>query len=181
MPGPDPLAQPAYLSFVLQGADWGAERGDEDARVTQRIANQVRLVVEPHGCAGYERTQIQGVKVELTPNLGICREKNLKAAIEDEAFDSVGPNTTTNPVRSLQQDCVTAAALQFKHCAQAGKTCAYHHDVRAPGEIGGIVCAHWPFRVRRIVSAKEWGMASQCIANATLEAQRDNQSARRSA
>jgi hypothetical protein len=55
----------------------------------------------------HERSWVEGVHVErtevdLTPQLGIRREQDLKPAVEPETIDDVGAHTTTHVILSFK-------------------------------------------------------------------------------
>jgi hypothetical protein len=60
------------------------------------------LAFYPHQCAGLERLEIECADIELPGELGIRRQQNLEAAVEEEAVDDVGAHATADAIRCFE-------------------------------------------------------------------------------
>ena len=72
----------------------------------------MEAVADAYRCAGIERSEIEGVDIELTLHLGVRREQHLEAAVEAEAVDDVGADPPAHAVGGLEDHNVTACVLE---------------------------------------------------------------------
>mmetsp|Transcript_5281 Transcript_5281/g.21599 ORF Transcript_5281/g.21599 Transcript_5281/m.21599 type:complete len:209 (-) Transcript_5281:103-729(-) len=107
----------------------GAQRRDRVDRVPQRIRHAVERVLEPHVRARVERSEVQGLVVELRPGLGVAGEEDGEAPIEEKAFDDVGPEPAADGVGGFEEEEVDAGLGEFLRGAQTREAAADDDDV----------------------------------------------------
>ncbi len=76
-----------------------------------------------------EAAQVEPLKVQLAPRLGVSRQKDLKATVELEPVDEVRSHTAADCIGGLEHDGAKALLVQSAGARQPGEACSHDHDV----------------------------------------------------
>jgi hypothetical protein len=125
--GPGPGGRPAWRRARAPGWRRGAPAG-------VRHADEAAL--GPHERAGIERPQVERVVVQDARGLGVAREQDLEAAVQEEAVHLVRPHPPAHAVGPLEHDGVHAAGLQLAGGGQARQAGTHDDDGSAIGHRG---------------------------------------------
>jgi hypothetical protein len=128
----DPAAHPAPQACDAQGVQRGRHSGEQRAdrvlRTTERVRDACKAAARSHHRPGREAPEAQGVQVEHVLRFWVCRQENLKAAVEQEAVDAIGAHASSDVGIRLQQEDPEASFLQVQRAAQTGDAGTHDHD-----------------------------------------------------
>src|SRR5690349_21261947 len=85
--------------------------------------------VDPHERTGVEAPQVQLVDAELMVGFRACGEQHLETAVEEEAVDGLGPDSTTDRIGSFENLDVDPTVVQEPRAREPGKSPANHDHV----------------------------------------------------
>ena len=115
--------------LVGEGPDRRGQGREQVTRPAQRIADTDEPAARADHRARLEGAQGEGGDVELRGHLGVGREQDLEAPVEDEAVDEIAPHPSADTVGRLEHEARPAGVGDRPRAAQTGQTGADDHDV----------------------------------------------------
>ena len=97
-------------------------------RAPEGVADGLELATHVHPGAGRERAEAKGVVVEHGLRLGVGRQQDLEAAVDQEAVLPMRPHSPAHGVGGLQHDGLDAARGQGAGAREARQARANDHD-----------------------------------------------------
>jgi hypothetical protein len=119
--------------LVGERADGGGQRGESVLGASQRVADARHPPVDADEGPRHERPEVERGVVEDAPRLGVGRQVDLEAPVEQEPVDLVGPHAPADAVGGLEHGDVDAADGELPRAGEAGQAGADDRDRRHAG------------------------------------------------